>query len=77
MSIQVTTPKADFLDLNEIKKIQRKHWQQQADYVNCRSLFYQNLFDKKELTGDLDEITELPFTDKEMLRNDQHQFIIG
>ena len=74
MSINITTPGADFLDLNEIDKIQRAQWKRQANYVSSSSRFYQGRFDSKKLTGDLDEIADLPFTDKEMLRSDQHQF---
>jgi phenylacetate-CoA ligase len=73
MSIQVTKHRADFLDLNEINSIQREHWQRQAEYVSCQSAFYQKLFEQKKLSGDLAEIADLPFTDKEMLRSDQHQ----
>jgi len=73
MSTEVTTTNADFLDLKQIEQIQRQHWQQQADYVSRQSFFYQKRFDKNKLSGNLDEIADLPFTDKEMLRSDQHE----
>ena len=69
MFSDVTISNADFLDLKDIESIQRQHWRQQADYISKHSAFYQHL----QLTGNLDELVDLPFTDKEMLRTDQHQ----
>lgn len=74
MSSNFIPVKADFLDLGEIKRIQRSYWKYQAEYVQRNSEFYQDYFGKQKLTGDLDEIVNLPFTDKEMLRRDQHQY---
>ena len=46
----------------------RKRWRAQAEYVSTHSGFYR----ARKLTGDLDELADLDFTDKEMLREDQH-----
>ncbi|MCP3688165.1 MAG: phenylacetate--CoA ligase [Gammaproteobacteria bacterium] len=64
------TANADFLDLKEIDGIQRANWRQQAAYLNQCSQFYQSYI----FSGKLDEIVDLPFTDKEMLRRDQHHY---
>ncbi len=74
MSSVFISAEADFLDLDEIKRIQRSYWKYQAEYVRRNSEFYRDYFGKQKLTGDLDEIVNLPFTDKEMLRKDQHQY---
>ncbi len=63
---------ADFLEPGEIRRIQCHNWKQQAGYVRQNSAFYQDYFAEHGLTGDLAEIADLPFTDKEMLRFDQH-----
>ncbi len=73
MTENITRAKADFLSPQVINTIQRAQWAKQADYVNKRSQFYQRHFAGRTLTGDLDEIVDLPFTDKEMLRADQHE----
>ena len=36
-------------------------------------VFYQKRFNKNKLCGDINEIADLPFTDKEMLRSDQQE----
>ena len=69
----ITTTDADFLDLDQINRIQRKHWSAQADYIQRHSGFYQRHFSHLSLKGQLEEIVDLPFTDKEMLRQDQQQ----
>lgn len=74
MSSNFIPVKADFLDLDEIKRMQHSYWKQQAEYVWQNSEFYQDCFGSQKLIGDLDEILDLPFTDKEMLRKDQHQY---
>ena len=73
MTENITSAKADFLSPQEINKIQRAQWFQQAEYVGNRSRFYQRHFAGQALTGNLEEIVDLPFTDKEMLRSDQHE----
>lgn len=74
MTKNVTTANADFLDLTEIRRIQTKRWQIQCQYVVSNSAFYQHHLNRSsQLRGDLDEIVDLPFTNKEMLRANQHQ----
>ena len=74
MSLEFIPSEADFLELDEITRIQRQYWKQQAAYVRRNSNFYQDYLGDQKLTGDLDEIPNLPFTDKEMLRRDQHRY---
>ena len=74
MTKNVTTANADFLDLTEIRQIQTKRWQTQCEYVASNSAFYRHhLNGVSPLRGDLDEIVDLPFTNKETLRVNQHQ----
>ena len=71
---QVTTNDADFLDLEEIERIQSKNWRDQARYVEENSKFYQHhLNGLLPLRGELAEISALPLTDKEMLRENQRR----
>lgn len=73
MTSQFIPLQADFLELDDIERRQRHYWQQQVEYVRRNSNFYQDYLGDQILTGDLDEITDLPFTGKEMLRDDQRQ----
>lgn len=71
---QVTTNDADYLDLGELERIQIKNWRDQCRYVENNSEFYQHHLDGLlPLRGELAEISTLPFTDKEMLRENQHR----
>ena len=74
MTAKFISQRADFLDLDEIDAIQRSYWLSQARYVQQNSRFYQAFFGSLQLSGNLDEIPDLPFTDKEMLRDNQHRF---
>ena len=65
---------ADFLELDNIESIQRSYWEKQSQYVQSNSVFYQNYFGQNQLKGDLEEIAELPLTEKEMLRKNQHEY---
>ncbi len=73
MSSEFYNVKADFLEQPDLIRMQRAYWLKQAEYVSNRSLFYQKHFSSQALAGNLDEISDLPFTDKEMLRCDQHE----
>ena len=64
-------PRADFMPLGDLARIQRERWAAQAAYVGERSAFYAKRFARHRLRGDLDALEELPFTDKAMLRADQ------
>ena len=64
-------PGAEFLPLAEIDRLQRRRWLRHSAYVSSGSDFYRSHFAGIRLTGQLEEIADLPFTDKEMLRTDQ------
>ncbi|MGE0846136.1 MAG: phenylacetate--CoA ligase family protein [Flavobacteriaceae bacterium] len=64
-------PRAEFMDEAEIAAIQRERWRAQAAWVAGHSDFYKAHPAGPLLGGDLDEIADLPFTDKAMLRDDQ------
>lgn len=72
MSNDFKSIEADFIELEEIVRIQQRYWLQQAEYVSNHSDFYQKQYAGVRLKGDLAELADLPFTDKEMLRRDQH-----
>ncbi len=63
--------RADFLPLTEIASIQAERWAAQATYVNRTSPFYRALLAGRSLTGRLEELADLAFTDKDMVRADQ------
>ena len=52
---------------SDLDALVRKRWRAQAEYVSTHSGFYR----AQKLNGDLDELADLDFTDKEMLREDQ------
>lgn len=63
---------ADFLEPAEIRSIQARNWRSQSAYVRTGSLFYRTLYgDSVEIPDRLEHLEELPFTDKQMLREDQ------
>lgn len=65
-------PNADFLDLDDIGSIQQTYWRAQAEHVRAHSTFYHRLRGESvRLRGELAELADLPFTDKQMLREDQ------
>ncbi len=51
----------------DIAKLQKERWARQAEYVRERSAFYRG----SRLTGRIDELADLPLTDKDALRADQ------
>jgi phenylacetate-CoA ligase len=67
-------PGADFLDLSELRSIQKRRWRTQAAHVRRHSDFYRALYGAPlRLTGEIEQLTELPFTDKEQLRESQRR----
>jgi phenylacetate-CoA ligase len=67
-----TVAGADFVDPAEIRSIQERQWQHQSAYVRSSSRFYRKLYGRSlEIPGSLERLVELPFTDKQMLREDQ------
>ena len=63
--------RGDFLDPAAIADLQHARWRNQAAYVNDCSDFYNEHLKDVRLIGDLAELGDVPFTDKEMIRADQ------
>jgi phenylacetate-CoA ligase len=64
-------PDAEYLEPGDIEAIQRERWARQADHVRAASAFYRAHLGATRLTGRLEELADLPFTDKETIRADQ------
>lgn len=64
---------ADFIDLKDLATHRERLWQRQKDYVLARSDLHRRLWGKKQPPKSLEAIAELPFTDKELLRQSQQQ----
>ncbi len=62
---------AEFLELEDIARLQADRWARQAEYVSSASAFYSEQFAGMDLSGRLGELADLPFTDKETIRRDQ------
>lgn len=62
---------AEFFDLKDIEQLQRERWAAQSAYVTRSSEFYRRHFEGQAISGEIEELADLPFTDKEMLRRDQ------
>ncbi|NKB77787.1 MAG: hypothetical protein GKR96_12310 [Gammaproteobacteria bacterium] len=62
---------ADFTSLAEIKSLQNRQWEYQWEYVCHHSQFYRRYFGHIAPTIPLAGLSDLPLTDKEMLRKDQ------
>ena len=60
-----------FLALKKFRTIQRQRWKNQSAYVSHSSVFYRQLLSGRTIADNLAALADLPFTDKEMLRNDQ------
>ena len=71
MTVAFTLPRADFADPAELATHQRARWDIQAAYVSDTSPFYAALLGGRRLSGRLEELADLPFTTKDMLRDDQ------
>ncbi|MBL8906417.1 MAG: hypothetical protein JNM20_07055, partial [Rhizobiales bacterium] len=56
-------PAIEKIGAAELDALVRKRWRAQAEYVNAHSTFYRAM----KLKGDLDELADLDFTDKEGL----------
>lgn len=65
-------PGAEFMPIAEIDRVQRDRWRRQASYLASTSAFYRKHLGQVRLSGDLEELADLPFTDKEVLRREQH-----
>ena len=60
-------PAVERMSEAELDALVRKRWRAQAEYVSAHSDFYR----AHKLKGDLDELADIDFTDKDMLREDQ------
>jgi phenylacetate-CoA ligase len=60
-------PEVERMSEGDLDALARKRWRAQAEYVSTRSDFYR----AHKFTGELDELADVDFTDKEMLRDDQ------
>ena len=68
MDVGDAVPRADFLDLSEIRNPQHTRWAQQAERVQSSSAFYREYLNGRQLANSLDGLVDIPFTDKEMIR---------
>lgn len=64
-------PGADFLPLSDLAVAQAERWAHQLECITACSPFFRNLWGSKRPPKRLEELPELPLTDKEMLRADQ------
>ncbi|MBT4933922.1 MAG: phenylacetate--CoA ligase family protein [Rhodospirillaceae bacterium] len=61
----------DFMALAELKELQQQRWLEQVRYVETSSPFYQGLWRGMTPPTQLDDLAELPLSDKAMLRTSQ------
>ncbi len=54
MDVGDGVPRADFLDLSEIRNLQHTRWAQQAEYVQSSSAFYREYLNGRQLASSLD-----------------------
>ncbi len=66
-------PRAEFLNPADIAKLQTERWTQQATFVNGASDFYRRQLGGDGLPTSLEALVDLPFTDKDMIREDQRR----
>lgn len=66
-------PGAEFLPLEEIRRIQQQRWMVQREHVANRSKFYRAKFASASLPRSLEALEGFPLTDKAMLRESQRQ----
>lgn len=64
-----TIDDAERLCAGDLARLQAKRWQAQAAYLAAHSQFYRSF----KLTGRIEELSDLPFTDKDALRADQQR----
>ena len=54
MEVGDAVPRADFLNLSDIKHLQQARWVQQAEYVQSSSAFYREYLNRRQLASSLD-----------------------
>jgi phenylacetate-CoA ligase len=67
----VLLPRADFLDLGELKAHRQTCWELQREYIAHHSPLYRRLYGTVALPKYLEDLPSLPLSDKEMLRASQ------
>jgi phenylacetate-CoA ligase len=67
----MTDTTADFWPLDEIARLQAERWPAQRAYVQANSAFFQRLWGGREPPRLLEDLPELPLSDKAMLRASQ------
>jgi phenylacetate-CoA ligase len=63
--------RAEFLDLNALRTHRQACWERQREHVARHSGLYQRLYGRTGLPRRLEDLPNLPLTDKEMLRSSQ------
>jgi phenylacetate-CoA ligase len=66
-----TTTAADFLPLERLAELRAEHWPAQRRHVLENSPFYRRLWDGRAVPERLEDLAELPLSDKAMLRESQ------
>ena len=61
----------DFLPLDEIADLQRDRRSEQCRYLSERSSFFRDLWQNNNAPAALEDLSSLPYCDKEMLRRSQ------
>jgi phenylacetate-CoA ligase len=64
---------AEYLSLSDLKQLQSERWACQSHYLNEQSAFYRHMLGSSKIPSKLEAIGSLPFTDKNMLRQDQQE----
>ena len=64
-------PDGDFASLEQLNQHQQQAWAQQSRYVATHSAFYKQLWGKQQPPAQLADISQLPLSDKAMLRLSQ------
>ena len=62
---------ADFTPLDEITELQQQRWLEQRRYVLDHSLFLRELWANYSVPQRLEDVSQLPLCDKQMLRRSQ------
>ena len=65
-------PGAEFMPIAEIDRLQKERWRRQSAYLTSASAYYRKRLGQGRLNGEIAELIDLPFTDKEMVREEQH-----
>ena len=71
MATSMLLPHADFLELKELHAHRQRSWELQREHVGNNSQLYRRLYGARPLPKRLEELPDVPLTDKEMLRSSQ------